>query len=143
MKSLKREKLHEKMQNMIFMKEIISCIGNGWRLWREVTGSQKNSWSKLNIKIRTVQLYIKTLSEYFSIRRYFLKCLQKDLQQIYLLTFRSQIFSYSFLPHFYIMDIIPIYKYYKFKNIIPIHKYALLISKPLPISFTTLSNKKR
>ena len=46
---------------------------------------------------------------------------QIDLLQIYLLIFRSKKDSYS--PHFHVMNIIPIRKYYNFRNFFPIHKF--------------------
>ena len=48
---------------------------------------------------------------------------QIDSLQIYSLIFRSQIDSYSYLPQFHVMNIIPICEYYNLMNIIPLHEY--------------------
>ena len=45
-----------------------------------------------------------------------------DSSQIYSLIFRSPINSYSFLPQFHFMNIIPIEKYVNLTNNSPIHK---------------------
>ena len=46
-----------------------------------------------------------------------------DLSRIYSLIFSSQIDSYSYLPQFHFMYIIPICKYCNLTNIISIHEY--------------------
>ena len=65
----------------------------------------------------------KTKLQWLANRSLFANSSQIDLSRIYLLTFRSQIDSYTYLPQFHFMNIIPIRQYINLTNIIPIHKY--------------------
>ena len=70
-------------------------------------------------------------NNFFSSRKYFANDSQKYLSQIYWLIFRSQIDSYSYLPHSNFLNIFPIWKNNEFTNIITIHKYLQTIHEYL------------